>query len=303
MISPAGNQNYNHDSSGESIAEKLRGLESENRQGPDALIYFASFLGDNAFEFYRQIVAYLANVTGIPAELVSGLSPLEQDQLVNQGQIQAVFTCGLPYVHKAHCQPPLLRLIAAPVMLGARYCDRPIYFSDVIVQADSPYQTFEDLRGTTFAYNEVYSLSGYMLPCYHLLSLGEMSRFFCKTVRSGSHAVSMDWVESGRAAAAAIDSIVLEMELAQHPERAWTLRVIENMGPATMPPVAASIGLPDDLRRQLRQALLEMPTTDAGRAILSRGEVRRFAVVTDNDYDVIRRMIRALQEVGIAELR
>jgi len=266
-------------------------------------VRFASFLADNAFEFYRQVVGYLADATGIATELLSGIPPAEQDRMVDAGEIQAVFTCGLPYVRKADCKPPLLSLMAAPVMLGARYCDRPVYYSDVIVRADSSYQTLEDLRDTTFAYNEVHSLSGYMLPCYHLLTLGETGRFFAKTVRSGSHAMSMAWVEEGRAAAAAIDSVVLEMEVAHRPERAWSLRVIENMGPTTMPPVATSNGLSATLNEQLRQALLNMHTTEHGRAILTQGGVRRFASVIDADYNPIRHILQALHEAGVTELQ
>jgi len=296
MVSSASELDNITDVAGNNTSRNLRSLKSSS-------VRFASFLGDNAFEFYRQIVGYLGEVTGITTELVSSIPATEQDQMVDSGEIQAVFTCGLPYVRKADCTPPLLSLLAAPVMLGARYCDKPVYYSDVIVRADSPYQTFEDLRNTTFAYNEVYSLSGYMLPCYHILTLGEAGRFFAKTVRSGSHAMSMEWVEEGRAVAAAIDSVVLEMEIAQHPERAWSLRVIENMGPTTMPPVAASNGLPDNLNEPMRQALLSMHTTEQGRAILRQGGVRRCAPISDADYDPIRHLLQALQEAGVTELQ
>lgn len=296
MVSSASELDKITDVTNNNTSRNLRSLKSSS-------VHFASFLGDNAFEFYRQIVGYLGDVTGITTELVSGIPATKQDQMVDTGEIQAVFTCGLPYVRKADSNPPLLSLMAAPVMLGARYCDKPVYYSDVIVRADSPYQTFEDLRDTTFAYNEVHSLSGYMLPCYHLLTLGETGRFFAKTVRSGSHALSMEWVEEGRVAAAAIDSVVLEMEIAQRSERAWSLRVIENMGPTTMPPVAASNGLPDNLSEPLRQALLNMHTTEQGWTILREGDVRRFAPVVDADYDPIRHILQALQEAGVTKLQ
>ncbi len=266
-------------------------------------IYFASFLGDNAFEFYRQVVAYLGETTGLPTEMVSGLPPDEQERRVNSGEIQAVFTCGLPYVRKADRQPPLLGLLAAPVMAGPRYDNKPVYFSDVIVRADSPYVSFDDLRGATFAYNEIYSLSGYRLLCYHLLRRGEMGHFFGRTVRSGSHAGSMDWVEQGRAHAAAIDSVVLAMELAQRPERAKAFRVVETVGPAPMPPVAASPTLAPDIRHRLAAALLAMDTTPRGQAILRYGGMSRFAPVVDADYNLIRNMITALQEAEVHELR
>lgn len=256
---------------------------------------FASFLGDNAFELYRQIVVYVGRVTGCATEMVTGLSPSEQEAMVNQAVIQAVFTCGLPYVCKADHDPPLLRLIAAPVLTAQRYRNRPIYFADIIVHRDSAFQTFEDLRGATFAYNEVHSLSGYLAVCHHLLSQGEKGGFFGRAVPSGTHAASMDWVEQGRVNSAAIDSVVLDMELTQRPERAAVFRVIEQIGPFPMPPVAAVAGLEESVCRQLGEVLLIMHNDELGRAVLNRAGIRRFARVVDRDYDPIRRVVQKLK--------
>jgi len=41
--------------------------------------------------------------------------------------------------------------IAAPVLMGERYHDRPLYFSDVIVDRDSRFRSFLDLRGRSSA--------------------------------------------------------------------------------------------------------------------------------------------------------
>lgn len=264
---------------------------------------FASFLGDNAFEFYRQVVGWLAQTTGLPAELVRGPAADELDRQVNAGQIQAVFTCGLSYTRKADASPPLLRLLAAPVMAAPRYRNRPVYFSDVIVRADAPQRTLVDLRGKTFAFNEVHSLSGHWLPCYHLWRLGYPFPFFGQVVRSGDHAVSMDWVEAGRVTSAAIDSVVLEMEVTQRPHRADAFCVIESIGPFPMPPVAASPGLSGADERQLRSALLAMHTSPTGAEILRQAGMRRFAPVEDADYHPIRAAMSALRQVGITELQ
>ncbi len=266
--------------------------------GVASTIRFASFLGDNAFEFYRQVVAYAGEASGLPTEMIADTSP-GLDAMFSGQQIEAAFGCGLPYVWKAAEASPRVRLLAAPVLPAARYGDRPVYFSDFVVRADSPYQSFQDLRGATFAYNQSVSFSGYVLPLYHLLTLGESLHFFGRSVASGSHAISMNWVESGQADTAAIDSLVLDMELAQRPERARTLRVIASIGPAGMPPVIASTRLDDATHYRLTQTLVTMHQHELGRAILQRGGVRRFAPVTDRNYDDIRQMLQALQEAGV----
>jgi phosphonate transport system substrate-binding protein len=257
-----------------------------------ARLRFASFLGDNAAGFYGQVVGYLAEATGLPAELLA--APDDQGAAFAQGDLDAAFTCGLPYVWQSAREPSPVRLLAAPVLPGARYAGRPVYFADVVVGRASEFHSLADLRGARFAFNQDASFSGYVLPRYHLLTLNETLGFFGAALRTGSHAASLDWVEDGRADCAAIDSVVLEMELRQRPERATAFRVVESIGPAPMPPVIAASRLPQEEHTRLAAALLAMHTHPAGQDILGQGGVLRFAAVSDADYDPIRHMLQAL---------
>lgn len=269
---------------------------------PTRPVRFASFLGENAFEFYRQVVEHIGQVSGVPTTMLTEVSA-GMEALFNEARLEAAFGCGLPYVWKAAEAQPSVRLMAAPVLPAARYHDQPIYFSDIIVRSQSPYQTFEDLRGAVFAYNQTVSFSGYVLPLYYLGQSGRLGGFFGRVIESGSHATSMDWVESGQAEAAAIDSVVLEMEWHQHPERAARLRVIESLGPAGMPPVTTTTRLAEAEHQRLTKALVTMHQQPTGQAILARGGIRRFAPVTDQNYDNIRQMLRAIEQAGQTELR
>jgi len=222
---------------------------------------------------------------------------------MEEGQIDAAFGCGLPYVWKAAETDPKICLLAAPVMPATRYQDQPVYFSDIIVRQNSPYQTFEDLRGARFVFNQTISFSGYVLPLHFMLKTGRAGQpFFGQTLESGSHANSMDWVEDGQAEASAIDSVVLEMEFKQRPERRAAFRVIESLGPAGMPPLMAATRLPVEHRQRLTQALEAMHQNPGGQAILAEGGVRRFASVTDRNYDDVRQTLRALEQAGISKL-
>src|SRR5438128_12478603 len=71
----------------------------------------------------------------------------------------------------------MLRPLAAHVLDEARYQDRPVYFSDVIVGRDSPLRSFDELRGHSWAYNEAGSFSGCLLVRHHLLQMGETESF------------------------------------------------------------------------------------------------------------------------------
>src|SRR5262249_51062750 len=88
------------------------------------------------------------------------------------------FVCGLPYVRLMRRPEPPVELLAAPVLQGERYAGRPIYFSDVIVNRDSRFRTFADLRGCSWSYNEPSSHSGYGVTCFRLVQLRETNGYF-----------------------------------------------------------------------------------------------------------------------------
>src|SRR5262249_6308117 len=159
----------------------------------------------------------------------------------------------------------------APVMAGARYQGRPVYFCDVIVRRGSAIRSFADLRGRSYAYNDAGSHSGYNLTRDHLLSLGETRGFFGRTVASGSHRASIQLVGDGQVDAPGIDSTVLETEVRLRPELDGALRVIESIGPSPIPPVVVSTRLAPDAKTRLRAAFLEMHEDAEGRRILADG--------------------------------
>jgi len=253
------------------------------------MLRFATYLGDNGRDFYAAVAAYLGQATGLPVTMLA--TPPPQDSAFALDRLEGAFTCGLPYVR--HYAAGGARPLAAPVMRGERYGDRPAYFSDVIVRADASYRRLDDLRGKRFAHNGADSFSGYVLPVYHLSTQGLDLNFFGARLESGSHARSMDWVEGGEVDAAAIDSVVLEMELRQRPERAAAFRVVESIGPMPMPPVVVAARIDSETKDRLRTALTRMHQDAAGLAILEGAGVRLFAAVNDRDYDPIRQVMRA----------
>ena len=182
-------------------------------------------------------------------------------------------------------------------MAGERYQNRPIYFSDVIVHAGSRFQTFSDLKGASWAFNEPGSQSGYNITRYHLSTLGEIDGYFGQVAQAGSHENALKMVLNGKIDASAIDSTVLEIELSRHPDISQQIRIIDTLGPSPIPPYVISTSLPLELRQRIRSILLDMHNHPSGQTILQQAAMLRFAAVTDADYDPIREMEKAARDV------
>lgn len=262
-------------------------------------LQITSLQADNANFTVAAIGDYLARRLGTPVEFVIDLPWQKRELLLDAGQIQVAWICGWPYVQKVDGSDPRIELLAAPVMQGARYGNRPVYFSDVVVRRDSGFSTFADLRGASWAYNEPGSHSGYNVVRYHLAVLGELSGYFGRVIESGAHQTSLQMILDGHIEASAIDSTVLEEEFRRDPSLGSRLRIVDSLGPSPIPPWVVQRSLARDLRGRLRELLLTMHHLPEGRAILSQGHMTRFAHVEDSDYDSIRHMARLADSVRL----
>ncbi len=267
--------------------------------GAATALSITSCQAPNADPAVAAVAAYLAELLGRPVTFVNPIDWQERDRQLDAGRIDLGWICGWPYVRKMRRQPPTLELLVAPVPAGERYGGRPIYFSDVVVRRDSPYQTFADLRGATWGYNEPGSQSGYNVARYHLALRGLTWEFFGRVVRTGAHQNSLRALLAGQLQASAIDSTVLETEFKRQPALRDQVRLIDVMGPSPVPPWVAQTRLPADLRATLRGALLDMHHNPAGQAALAVGDLARFAAVTDADYDAIREMERVAAHINL----
>ncbi|MCC5636586.1 PhnD/SsuA/transferrin family substrate-binding protein [Nostoc sp. CHAB 5844] len=244
-----------------------------------------SYLAPNWFWFYEAIVAYLGRVLKVETQLqASKHDPLE-DPILLTNQLDLAFICGLPLVRYSQVAANQLQPVVAPVMEAPRYQNRPIYFTDVIVNADSQLFSFADLAGKTLCYNDRGSNSGYNLLRHRLVQGQHPKNFFAQTIQSGFHQRSIRWVVEGLADCAGIDSVVLEQELRDFPDLSKHLRVVEVIGPCPMPPLVAAQHLDKLLIQQIQAALLQ-PDTELQAAMKKVG-VKRFAAVDWSEYEAI----------------
>lgn len=265
----------------------------------------SSCMAPNMETMVAGVADWLAGQLDRPVEFVQGVGWRQREAMFDRGEIDMLWICGLPYVWKADDPARSVRLVAAPVMAAERYQDQPVYFSDVVVAREAPFQTFADLAQARWAINEPNSHSGYNLTRYYLAEHGLDWTYFRSVLPAGSHEACLMALLAGDIDAAAIDSTVLEQAVRSTPALQQRIRIIETFGPSPIPPWIAGDDLQPRLLARLRAELLAMAQDQEGCKVLASAGFARLVAVDDRDYDPIRRMeevaskIDPLEESGL----
>ena len=254
------------------------------------MLRFATFLSPVLYDTYAYITHHVGERLDIPTTLHVGQSLDEYET----GQVDVGFLCGLLYANMSLPRP--VELLAAPVVQGIRYHEKPLYYSDVIVRKDSLYHSFNGLRGCRWAYNEEASHSGYNIVYYSLLEKSLRLDHFGSMLKTGSHLASLQAVLSGKADATAIDSHVLDVWLKQQPALAQQIRVIDMLGPSTIPPIVVSTRLGPHLTDDIQTILCDMHQDRQAAERLHSGLIERFVPINDAQYDDVRHMFKRVRE-------
>jgi phosphonate transport system substrate-binding protein len=253
-----------------------------------------SLLSELATPGLRGLMGYLSAQTGWTLSLDDSAPWTERERWLDAGQVDVAFVCGLLCANKVQRGTAPLEIVAAPVMAAARYTDAPIYFSDVVVHADSRFSTFEDLRGARWGFNDPGSYSGHALPRFFLSERGKQHGYFSWVMETGSHLACIDRILDGTVDAASIDSTVMDA----HP-RKELLRVVQVLGPSPIPPVAVSTKLDAQVRDTLVHALVHAHDSAPGREALAHAGMRRFERVSAREYEVLLERARVAEQVSL----
>jgi phosphonate transport system substrate-binding protein len=260
---------------------------------------FGTFLAPNIMPVYEAVTEAVGSGLGLAVELVVETSYDSCIEDVND----VCFVCSLPYVMFERLGIAPAVPVAAPVLSEPRYEGKPIYFSDVIVPQESDANTFLDLRGRSWAFNETLSHSGYGMTRYHLVQLGETAGFFGEIIEAGFHETAIRMVQDGEVDASAIDSQVLSVAMREDDRLRDSVRIIDSLGPSTIQPVAISRRISPDLRTKIVDIILSLHLEPLTSSRLASGMVDRFVSVGPESYDDIRRMVAACEAAGFMELR
>jgi phosphonate transport system substrate-binding protein len=200
-------------------------------------------------------------------------------------EADVAFMCAPSFIWLRDLQPPPVELLGVlPVFDDERNQGKPVYFCDVVLRNDAPFQAFSELEGGSWAYNDACSLSGYYSLLNKLAGSGANESFFDNILCSGSHLNSIEAVLSGKADAAAIDSNVLRIRFREAPALRDKLRVIESWGPYPIQPVVVNSAHHPELKQRLRAAFLTTEQDQQTRRTLKQFGLSRFVTVSQEAF-------------------
>jgi len=236
------------------------------------------------FVYYRQLLDYIGRHLGRDIEFIQRKTYGEVNELLGKGKIDLAFICSGPYAMGK--EEYGFELLATPEVQGSHF-----YQSYLIVNKESSFHRFEDLRGRVFAFTDPDSNTGRLVPVYWLMLMkARPETFFRKTVYTYSHDNSILAVARALVDGACIDGLIWEYYALKNPIFTSRTRIIKKSEPYGIPPVVASGSLPSDLKERIRHLLFSMHQDPDGQKILKELMIDKFIMPQEEWYDSIRRM-------------
>jgi phosphonate transport system substrate-binding protein len=238
-----------------------------------------------SIEQKAPLESYLAQALGRPVKLVIPTSYNATVEGLGNGSLDFAYLGGLTYV-KAHASYNVIPLVQ-------RKLDTEFH-SLFITQANAPIHTLADLHGKTFAFGDINSTSGHLMPYRAMAEAGvdpdkdlKWSRF------TGSHAATVQAVAAGIADAGACDETVFHSLVESGKIDGSKVRAFYTT-PAFVDYVwAARSDIAPDLRTKFGDAFLRLtPAHDAAVLAILRGD--NFVAATDAEYSAIREVATRL---------
>jgi ABC-type phosphate/phosphonate transport system substrate-binding protein len=199
--------------------------------------------------------------------------------------------CGLPYSRRS----PRPQLIAAPRPSPARYGARAVYFTDIVVRADSAHRRLEDTFGGVVGYTLEDSMSGCVALRAHLAAFRDGAQpLYRKAVGGFVNARQViEALVAGTIDVGPLDSYYHDLLRRNDAAFAAQVRVVDATAAAPMPPLVATARLEERELGRLREALQEC----GSRADLARQRdvllLAGFCVPAPDDYAVFAGILAA----------
>jgi ABC-type phosphate/phosphonate transport system substrate-binding protein len=236
---------------------------------------------------WTSLLNWVVTRAGCGFEVLDYPPPKPLDAFWARADLGCAFMCGLPYAR----DPRPLTPIIAPVVRGARYAGRPIYFTDIVVRSDSPYRTLEDTFGGRIGYTVHHSQSGYVALREHLLPyrlrIGHSPYRKVVGPLYGARDI-VDALLAGRIDVGPLDSYVHDLIGNLQPDIGAQLRTVATTRASPIPLFVATAPIGHDLVGKLQAAFMSAARAEKLKAERDMLLIADFVIPEQAPYQALR---------------
>jgi len=234
---------------------------------------------------YQPLAAYLAERLGRPVMLVTSKDFDAFWQGVKAQRFDIVHYNQYHYIHSAQ----IYRVIAHQQEFG-----RSSVSGAIFVRADSGITRLEQLRGRKIVFGGGRdAMMSYIAPLYLLRQAGLKDGDF-KSEFAVNPPNALLALFHRQADAAGGGDILIDLPAVTNAIDARQIKMIASTEPLLFLPWAVKRSMPAKLAAQIQAILVGLSDNDAGRQVLAAAKVTGMGPASDKDYDVHRRMTKAV---------
>jgi len=166
----------------------------------------------------------------------------------------------------------------------------------IFVRRDSGIKSIAGMKGKRFAFVDKATTAGYLLPLAYFKKMGieNYATYLKEVYFTGTHTDAIYDVLNRKADIGATKSTILEKVEASDIRVKKELVVIERSPEEPESGLAVRKGLDPELKKKLKQVLLDMYKDPEGQNVLEQFGARRFIETTDQDYNGVYEYTRQL---------
>lgn len=232
----------------------------------------------------QPLVDHLGQRIGRRVELTIPTSYAAVVEALINDQVDIAYLGGFTYVQAS------ARAGAVPLVQRER--DQQFH-SVFVTQPGSPIRGLGDLAGHTFAFGDVNSTSGHLMPEADLRKAKVDPQVIARALYTGGHDATLLAVANGKVDAGALDEVVFQRMTQEGKVPAERVRVFHRTPPFFDYVWAARKGLDPGVQQSFSRALLDLdPARPPDKALLELLSASRYVKAEDASYDRLRQVAR-----------
>ena len=255
---------------------------------------------------WERLFAWISTRAGVTLDVIEHPGPQPLDALWRREDLGCAFMCGYPWStwHDEEIERP--QLLAAPCPAPARYGDRAVYCTDIVVRADADVRDIDALHGARFAYTTETSQSGYQAPrtFFANAAITAGGHWFAEVVGPlQTPRAVVNAVIEGRADAGPLDSYWHDLLRRHEPGTAAELRTIASTPLTPIPSLVCGAATDETTRVRLVDALRAVEADAALGEIRDALLIRGFSTAVEGEYAMLASRARETDALGYSRLR